>query len=596
MPPTYIVVAPVRNGEATIAKTMDSILGQSLPPSMVAVVDDGSTDGTARILEEYRKAHPGRIRIRRTGSRTTDFTRIPRLLNMCLDAGYDYHMLGAADGAFSRGYAEAILARMEADPSVALASGDYGPGPPPHDPHGLGRFVRQSWFFSEYDGYPERVGFEPETVLRARLRGMQAVLYPDARYEHLADLGHAHNFSEFGHSMRALGFHPLYALGSCARSLMVSDLPRRGALNMLWQYMAYRPAASGYYSEYPAEFRRSVRRHQAAALKRRLAGGSVAPPPAPGPKRPFTVVVPFRDTSGGREFAARSLPSAAALGPDEIVVGVDAPAAPDLAGFLDGVRRESGHAAVPLRAVEVERSPEWRLHPAHVVHECLGECRTDIALLCNIDTVLRRDALEGLGAVGRGGAALVSLSLRFRTVGPGSAMRYGAYRMRSLLRGAPNSGTFWLHLPDYFGRIDRAGYARIANGFDTYIFEGLAASPGARVVASRTIGADAMDRENGDLEWRQFGYGLWAYANGPGGRGRGGRAALLRSLAGIAKHAAFNCHPYSLRGWNWARANPGSEPVRVASGLDYVEWTTYHEPGQVRDLMDWPERGTGFAA
>ena len=593
MAPTYTVIAPVRNGEATIGRAMDSLLGQSRPPSMIAVVDDGSTDGTADILGRYERDNPGMIRVRRTGSTTTDFTRIPSLLNMCLDAGYDYHMLGAADGAFARDYAENILARMEADPSVALASGDYGGGPPPHDPHGLGRFVRQSWFFSEYDRYPERVGFEPETVLRARLGGLSAVVYPDARYDHLAALGHSHNFSEFGHSMRALGFHPLYALGSCARSLLVSDLPRRGALNMLWQYATYRPAGSGYYSAYPPEFRRSVRRHQAEALRRRLAGGPTAPPPA-RQKRPFTVVVPFLDTTRGRAFAARSLPSAAALGPREIIVGVDAPAAPDLAGFLARAAAASGGGAVPLRAVEVERSPEWRLHPAHVVHECFGECRTDAVLLYNMDTILRRGILGGLCTVGRDGVALVSYSLRMRTGSPGSELRYRAYRLRSLVRGVPNSGTFWLHLPDYFGRLDAAGYAAIANGFDTYIFEGLAASPGARVVAKREIGADAMDRENGDLEWRQFGYGLWSYANRRAARG-GGRAASLLGTASIVKHAAVNCHPYSLRGWNWARAHPESEPVKAATGLDYVEWTTYHEPEQVRDLMEWPEQGTGFA-
>ena len=46
-----------------------------------------------------------------------------------------------------------------------------------------------------------------------------------------------------------------------------------------------------------------------------------------GKKRPFTIVVPFLDTPRGRAFAARSLPSAASLGPDEIIVGVDAPSA-----------------------------------------------------------------------------------------------------------------------------------------------------------------------------------------------------------------------------------------------------------------------------
>lgn len=77
-----------------------------------------------------------------------------------------------------------------------------------------------------------------------------------------------------------------------------------------------------------------------------------------GGRKPFTIVVTFLDTPRGRAFASRSLPSAASLGPDEIIVGVDAPAAPDLAGFLAGAVTASapdGAAAPPLRAVEVER-------------------------------------------------------------------------------------------------------------------------------------------------------------------------------------------------------------------------------------------------
>ena len=328
-----------------------------------------------------------------------------------------------------------------------------------------------------------------------------------------------------------------------------------------------------------------------ARARRRLTKGPA--PAAAKPRKPFTVVVPFLDTAEGRAFAAKSLPSAASLGPDEILVGVDVPAAPDLAGFLAGAASAPSGAGPALRAVEVERSPEWRLHPARVVHRCLEECRTDTALLYNMDTILRRDALRGLGMVGTGGASLVSFSLRMRTDGPGARLRYLTYRLRALVHGAVNSGMFWLHLPDYFGHVDAAGYARIANGFDTYIFESLAAGPDTRVVADRTIGADALDRETGDLEWRQFGYGLWLYARR---RRTGGRLSRLVGPLGILKHAALNSHPYSLKGWNWARANPESEPVRIAAGLEYAEWGTYHEPGQVRDLMDWPEHGTGFDA
>lgn len=47
------VIMPVYNGEKFIAETLDSILGQTVPPAEVIVVDDASTDQSARIVREY---------------------------------------------------------------------------------------------------------------------------------------------------------------------------------------------------------------------------------------------------------------------------------------------------------------------------------------------------------------------------------------------------------------------------------------------------------------------------------------------------------------------------------------------------------------
>lgn len=63
-PTAYDVVIPAYNAAATLAETLASVFGQTVPPARVIVVDDGSTDDTAEIAraagaEVLRQANSG---------------------------------------------------------------------------------------------------------------------------------------------------------------------------------------------------------------------------------------------------------------------------------------------------------------------------------------------------------------------------------------------------------------------------------------------------------------------------------------------------------------------------------------------------------
>ena len=51
--PTISVVVPVFNGEKTLARCLNSLLGQTFCQWECIVVNDGSADGTADLLESY---------------------------------------------------------------------------------------------------------------------------------------------------------------------------------------------------------------------------------------------------------------------------------------------------------------------------------------------------------------------------------------------------------------------------------------------------------------------------------------------------------------------------------------------------------------
>ena len=48
------VIVPVYNGEKYIKSCLNSIIGNSLKDIEIIVINDGSTDSTSQILEEYK--------------------------------------------------------------------------------------------------------------------------------------------------------------------------------------------------------------------------------------------------------------------------------------------------------------------------------------------------------------------------------------------------------------------------------------------------------------------------------------------------------------------------------------------------------------
>src|SRR5690349_10247933 len=49
----YVVITPVRNEEEHVKATIESMIAQTVRPSEWIIVDDGSTDGTAAIIDDY---------------------------------------------------------------------------------------------------------------------------------------------------------------------------------------------------------------------------------------------------------------------------------------------------------------------------------------------------------------------------------------------------------------------------------------------------------------------------------------------------------------------------------------------------------------
>ena len=64
----YILLTAAKNEEAYIAETIQSVLRQNVPPLAWFIMDDGSTNQTAAIVERSATAHPF-IHLHSAGSR-----------------------------------------------------------------------------------------------------------------------------------------------------------------------------------------------------------------------------------------------------------------------------------------------------------------------------------------------------------------------------------------------------------------------------------------------------------------------------------------------------------------------------------------------
>ena len=265
MTESYYCFFPVRDGERTIGKVMESLVNQTVLPAEIIVVDDGSTDKTSQILSDYETKYPF-VKVIRNDSKTRDYKRIPKLWNLCLKKDYTYHMIGAGDCFFELEYAEKLLDKLKKNPKLVICSGDFGLKA--NSPHGAGRFVRQSFFFENYEKYPEIVGYESEIMFRAMISNYDIEVFNEVEFEHADKLGGSHNFDEFAQGMKAMGYHPLYVLGRCwLEFLRNGEIGRKGSMRIFWKYLTFKPQNDGYYSFFPEEIRKNIRALQAKKIK-----------------------------------------------------------------------------------------------------------------------------------------------------------------------------------------------------------------------------------------------------------------------------------------------------------------------------------------
>jgi glycosyltransferase involved in cell wall biosynthesis len=267
-------------------RTLDSVMAQSVPPTIWIVVDDGSTDGTAAILESYRARLPYLRVVRRAdrGSRSVGPGVIEAFyagLDTVRLEDFDYLCKLDLDLELPPRYFELLMERMEANPRLGTTSGKpYFVAPRNGQlvaevcgdemSVGMTKFYRVRCF-REIGGFVRQVMWDGIDCHRCRMLGWVAESVGDEalRFVHLRPMGSSQKGIwtgrvRSGYGQYFMGTAPVYFLVTA-----MFRLPKHpvltGSMAMLWGYVSSALRGADRYDD--LEFRRFLRSYQYACLR-----------------------------------------------------------------------------------------------------------------------------------------------------------------------------------------------------------------------------------------------------------------------------------------------------------------------------------------
>jgi hypothetical protein len=281
----YLLISPCRDEAEHLRRMVESIVAQSAPPALWVVVDDGSTDDTPAILEEYtrrlpylrvvkranrghRHVGPGVVDAFYAGLETVDWEDFDYLCKLDMDLDLPVR------------YFEMLMQRMESNPRIGTTSGKpwfVHPQSGALVPEvcgdemsvGASKFYRVACF-KEIGGFVRQIMWDGIDCHRARMLGWiaESIDSEPLRFIHLRPMGTSQNGiwtgrCRAGFGQYFMGTSPIYYL-----AVVLYRLPAYpvliGSAAMFWGYFDSWLKGRPRYED--LEFRRFLRSYQHACL------------------------------------------------------------------------------------------------------------------------------------------------------------------------------------------------------------------------------------------------------------------------------------------------------------------------------------------
>ncbi len=227
----YVLITAARNEAAFVEKTLSSVIEQTLLPERWMIVDDGSTDRTAEIVESYAQRFPWIQLIRRPARSDRNFAGKVHAFNAGLEQArtIQFDVIGNldADVSLDPDHLEFLMRKFAEDPKLGVAG-------TPFTQHGYDS-ARDSFegenhvagqcqlfrygCFQEIGGYVANRagGIDWMAVTAARMKGWRTRSFPEKRYHHYRAMGTAERgplaaLFSYGEKDYYLGGSPIWEL------------------------------------------------------------------------------------------------------------------------------------------------------------------------------------------------------------------------------------------------------------------------------------------------------------------------------------------------------------------------------------------------